>query len=394
MSKRTRVQSPKKVDEAGPALKPKEQIDLLLNGMTATHASTSELLTTVITNSALIRTGGLSVVDANPFPEHYLPPSFTRQQLSDGSRAIVYQGKYKLDRKRRLALKASILTTATGAKEYWIDSDGLVLIQARSSATATAVYFENSKSNITKGDDPYPLLTFIRDLVPKGSVPKAEQLSKLLGKVRGIHKAKKSAATLEALKALVTTNGAAHGLTEGLNSTKAEIPVLCSLILGVLMSEEVLDSVLASACAGDIQVDLLYRILRATDFAMPVRTFTSNQGLDVRGAPLEAVKLSECDRDSSVIVESKVTTAQYFKTLSGDTLVYVEPGDGVFRKDGMRDKRMRYKEMKVSTTEVETLLKIAAAVRGTSAPQIGEEEEESKEMELQDLVELSESESE
>jgi hypothetical protein len=332
------------------------------------------------------------VVDASGFPEYYLPDSFSRHIAPNGDRIILYKGKAKISGKRLRALTAAILTTAIGATEYWIDTEGSILVQARYSTSATHIYFDRMKCSIVSGDDPYPLVAYIRDILGTEVSPRAEQLCKLLGKLRVIHKAKKSAVVLKALTALVTDRGAESGLLEGLSSTVKDLPVLCSIILGCMANPDVVGNVLTSAVNGDIDVDLLYRIMRATDFSLPAKAFTANQGLDARGAPLKSQKLGECVADDDVIVMSKTTTSNDFRAFSENTLVFVKPQAGVFRRDGTRDGRPNYKVMSVDTMLASELQAIAIAVRATQAP-VHQEEEKTRveEVNLQELYDLSDS---
>jgi hypothetical protein len=391
-NKRARIASPPRGGQPAPAVSIKEELDLLHNQMVNTSGPTSGLLTAIVANRSLVRTGGMTVADASGFPEYYLPPFFSRHSLPNGDRVILFKGRTKVTGKRLRALTAAILTTAIGASEYWIDEEGSILIQARYSTSATHIYFSRSKSSIVKGDDPYPLVTYIRDIIGTETSPRAEQLCKLLGKIRVIHKGKKSSVVLEALTALVNEHGAESGLVEGLSSTEKDIPVLCSMILGCIASQRVVDSVLATALQGQIDVDLLYRIMRATDFSLPLKAFTSNQGLDARGAPLVAQKLDECEEDDNVIIMSKTTTSKDFRAFSGDSLVFVQPQAGVFRRDGKRDGRPNYKLIDVDTMLASDLQRVALAVRATQAPHSHEEEKtKDEEIDLEALYDLSDS---
>jgi hypothetical protein len=132
--------------------------------------------------------------------------------------------------------------------------------------------------------------------------------------------------------------------------------------------------------------------MRATDFSLPLKAFTSNQGLDARGAPLVAQKLDECEEDDNVIIMSKTTTSKDFRAFSGDSLVFVQPQAGVFRRDGKRDGRPNYKLIDVDTMLASDLQRVALAVRATQAPHSHEEEKtKDEEIDLEALYDLSDS---
>lgn len=379
-SKRAREQ---KEEAAQPS--PRELLKQALNTLVPNRHETPYLVTNINASRTWYAHGGLWSVDCSRVPTHYLPDRFQLQRRIGGDR-IIFDGKYPLGERSTAELVACIKATAVGASAYYMDDEYRALVVGRSSSSPLGQHFEAYTVKRTEGDPGlYDLLGALAPILASCK-PSAKSLEQLIHLIRDIHRSKSSQSIALVVQGLNSQTLIAS-LSHLLDSTAKHVGVFASVLLGCILTEESLEAVLLMGVAGSLTIDQLFRIMSTTSIQLPVTSFPVNRGLDTHGNPLEAVKLSSCQPDDEVLTHRKVVTFPSFRAFNKESLVFVTPARGLYKRGPKKGKVWTYIEMEHPSMAASDLTRLAAAVEGSSGNVHQEEKKDEEDDERFDELE-------